>query len=86
MNPVASYVKPLELLTPGEVVEIKGKSFVAGVLPIKVSSLPFKNKLRHSNHSSLNIFFVTIKNVQFFIYFVSILKNNNYCFIHLTEI
>lgn len=41
VDPVASYVKPLELLTPGEVVEIKGKSFVAGVLPIKVSSLLF---------------------------------------------
>lgn len=37
VNPVENHIKPIELLNPGEVVEIKGKSFVAGVLPIKVS-------------------------------------------------
>lgn len=39
VNPVANYIKPIELINPGEVVEIKGKSFVAGVLPIKMAHL-----------------------------------------------
>lgn len=37
VNPVEKCIKPLELLNAGDVVQIKGKSFVAGVLPIKVS-------------------------------------------------
>lgn len=37
VNPAANYIEPLELLNPGEVVEIKGKSFVAGVLPVKMA-------------------------------------------------
>ena len=41
VNPVINHVKPLELLNSGEIVEIKGKSFVAGVLPIKVRFLFF---------------------------------------------
>ncbi|XP_035224088.1 RNA 3'-terminal phosphate cyclase-like, partial [Stegodyphus dumicola] len=37
VTPVSKHLNPIELLKPAEVVDIKGRSFVAGVLPVKVA-------------------------------------------------